>query len=90
MWAWCNNAVHEAPWTDGDLRGHGRGGLFIALELAEQAYAAHSFPYTPGVSHMHLFDPRRFTWVYDATGEAADCVKVKDNQTGRLALWPHF
>jgi hypothetical protein len=47
--AWCNNAVHEAPWTDGDLRGHGRGGLFIALELAEQAYAAHSLPYTPAL-----------------------------------------
>jgi hypothetical protein len=30
---WCNNAVHEAPWTDGDRRT--TGGINVALEAAK-------------------------------------------------------
>jgi hypothetical protein len=39
---------------------------------------------------MILYDPRRFTWIYDHAGEAIDCVKVRDNKTGRIVVWPHF
>jgi hypothetical protein len=85
---WCNAAVHDAPWVEGEMST--RGGLFIALELAEQAYQAHALHYEPGLSKMHLYDPRRFTWVYDQAGEAEDCVKIRDNQTGRVAVWPSF
>jgi hypothetical protein len=30
-------------------------------------------------------DPRRFTWVYDESGEADDCVKVRDDHTAPTA-----
>jgi len=82
--AWCNNAVHKAPWVDGDKTT--TGGIYVALELAEQAYEAHELPYEPELSNMSRYDPRRFTWVYDETGELDDCVKVRDNKTGRLAV----
>ena len=88
--AWCNKAVHDAPWASGNTSPPGAGGLYVALELAERAYQAHALPYERGLSKMDLFDPRRFTWIYDATGEADDCVKLRDDQTGRLALWPHW
>jgi hypothetical protein len=84
----CNAAVHDAPWVAGDTST--RGGLFIALELAEQAYQAHSLRYEPGLPKMHLYDPRRVTWVYDESGEAENCVKLRDNNTGRLVIWPWF
>jgi hypothetical protein len=84
----CNAAVHDAPWVAWDTST--RGGLFIALELAEQAYQAHSLRYEPGLPKMHLYDPRRFTWVYDESGEAENCVKLRDNNTGRLVIWPWF
>src|SRR5450755_2433604 len=64
---WCNAAVHGAPWADGDMST--RGGIFIALELAEQAYLAHVLPYEQGLSKMTSYDPRRFTWIYDEAGE---------------------
>ena len=86
--AWCNKAVHEAPWVEGDRSG--TGGIFIALELAEQAYEAHALPYEPGLSKMRSYDPRRFRWFYDEAGEARDCVKVRDNKTGRVVVWPRF
>jgi hypothetical protein len=86
--SWCNAAVHDAPWTDGDTTTS--GGIFVALEIAEQVFQAHLLPYEPGLSNMHKYDPRRFTWFYDPTGEAADCVKVRDDETGRVAIWPHF
>jgi hypothetical protein len=84
----CNKAVHEASWAKGDVSAS--GGVFIALELAEQAYLAHALPYEPGLSKMILYDPRRFTWIYDHAGEAIDCVKVRDNKTGCIVVWPHF
>jgi hypothetical protein len=59
----------------------------VALELAERAYQAHALPYQAGLSNMNTYDPRRFTWVYDPNGRAEDCVKVRDNQTGRLVIW---
>jgi hypothetical protein len=86
--AWCNMVVQKAPWTKGDTTPG--GGVFIALELAEQAHKAHSLPYEPGLSNMQLYDPRRFTWVCDPAGEAQDCVKVRDERTGHLVPWPWF
>jgi hypothetical protein len=84
----CNKIVHEGSWAKGDVSAH--GGVFIALELSKQAYLAHALPYEPGLSKMILYDPRRFTWNYDQAGEAIDCVKVRDNKTGRIVVWPHF
>jgi hypothetical protein len=86
----CNRKIHEAPWTTGRTQGLGAGGLYEALEFAELAYKAHGLPYEEGLSKMELYDPRRFTWLYDEGGEARDCVKVRDDQTGRLAIWPHW
>ena len=86
--AWCNYAVHQAPWTRGDTSTS--GGIYVALELAEQAYAAHVLPYEPGLSHMKTYDPRRFRWVYDETGDVDECVKLLDPETRRLAIWPHW
>jgi len=34
---WCNVAVHKAPWTTGRTRSPNGGGIYQALELAEQA-----------------------------------------------------
>jgi hypothetical protein len=85
---WCNAAVHDAPWVDGDVTT--RGGIYVALELAEQAYGAHALPYEKGLSKMRLYDPRRFTWIYNSFGEASDCVMVRDDQTGRQVGWPWF
>jgi len=67
--AWCNKAVHEAPWVEGNTSSAGGGGIYVALELAEQAYEAHGLPYKVGLSHMSQYDPRRFTWVYDESGK---------------------
>jgi hypothetical protein len=44
--AWCNKAIHEAPWTRGDLST--TGGIYVALEMAEQAYRAHRLRYEEG------------------------------------------
>lgn len=85
---WCNAVTHEAPWIEGDRSAS--GGVYIALELAELAYAAHALPYKAGLWHLSSYDPRRFTWVYDETGDAKSCVKVRDEQTGRIAIWSWF
>ncbi len=64
--------------------------IFMALELAQQAYEAHSLAYEPGLSAMHQYPPDRFTWICDETGDAKECVKVRDDKTGRLVIWPHW
>jgi len=86
--ALCNRAVHEAAWIDGDMTT--QGGIYIALKLAQQAYKAHGLPYERGVSNMHRYDPRRFTWFCEDAGDAANCLKVRDDKTGRIVVWPHF
>jgi hypothetical protein len=65
-----------------------RGGIFIALELAEQAYQLHSLPYKKRLSNMTMFDPRRFNWLFEQEGDREDYVAVRDNRTGRVAMWP--
>ena len=79
----CNKVVHGASWAKGDVSAH--GGVFIALELAEQAYRAHGLQYEPGLSKMILYDPRRFTWIYDPAGEASEASRQQDRQHCRLA-----
>jgi hypothetical protein len=87
--AWCNKAVHEAPWVKGDTTT--LGGIFIALELADQAYEAHGLTFNRcRMSEAHLSDLQRFTWVYDPAGETRDCIKIRDDRTGRVVVWPHF
>jgi hypothetical protein len=83
----CNSIVHQAPWTTGRIKGFGAGGLFEALELAEQAYAAHGLPYKRGLPNMEQYDPRRFRWIYDQQGEADNCVKLLDTQTNKTVIW---
>src|SRR6185503_18995404 len=83
----CNAAVHDAPWTTGRTNDRRAGGLYLALEIAEEAYKAHGLPYEPGISHIGSYSPRRFTWVFDPDCDARECVKVRDDQTGKLAIW---
>jgi hypothetical protein len=83
----CNRAVHEAPWTTGRTNTASGGGIFRALELAENAYKAHGLPYESGLAKLGLYDPRRFTWLCDEAGKANDCVKVRDDKTGRIVTW---
>ena len=64
--------------------------IYMALELAEQAYQAHDLPYEPGFSAMDRYPPDRFTWICDESGDAKQCVKVRDDQTGRIVTWPHW
>ena len=84
----CNRAVHEVPWIN--QREGNTGPIYIAMEFAEQAYQAHGLPYEGGLSKLNTYDPRRFTWVYDEQGEADNCVKLRDDHTGKLAPWPHW
>jgi len=86
----CNRAVHDAPWTTGRTNTIDRGGIYRALELAEQAYEAHELSYEGALSKMSKFPPGRFRWVYDDAGSADECVKVLDTRTSRLVIWPYF
>ena len=64
--------------------------IFEALELAEGAYKAHRLPYMRGLSGMDRFPPDRFTWLCDESGKAEECVKVRDNKTGKVVGWPDW
>ena len=39
---------------------------------------------------MVHYPPDRFTWLCHETGDAAECVKVRDNKTGRVVVWRHW
>jgi hypothetical protein len=86
--AWCNKAIHEAPWTRGDPST--TGGIYVALEMAEQAYKAHRLRYEEGLSNMADYSPRRFRWIYDEAGKTDQCVKLLDTETSKLVIWPHW
>jgi hypothetical protein len=64
--------------------------IYQALELAEKAYNAHRLPYIRGISHMSNFPPDRFTWLCDEHCDAKQCLKVRDDETDMIALWPHW
>jgi hypothetical protein len=76
--AWCNDTGHE-PYKDS----------FQALELAEKAYDAHGLRYEAGLGKLHEYPPDRFTWFCDET-DATPCVKIRDHNTGRIVVWPHW
>jgi len=77
--AWCNKSTRE-PYDN----------IYIALELAEQAYEAHRLPYKPGLSNISEYLPHRFTWFCDETAGVKQCVMVRDDKTKRVATWPHW
>jgi hypothetical protein len=77
--SWCNRFARE-PYQN----------LHIALELAEQAYKAHGLRYEEGSNKLHEYPPNRFTWLCDEAGDAKQCVKVRDDKTGRVVTWPHW
>jgi hypothetical protein len=64
--------------------------VYMALELAEQAYEAHGLAYNAGLSSLEDYPPDRFTWVCDESGDPKQCVKVCDDKTGSVVVWPHW
>jgi hypothetical protein len=77
--AWCNDN-RSKPYKD----------PLQALKLAEQAYEAHELPYKAGIDKLREYPPDRFTWFCEETGDAKECVKVRDFKTGRIVVWPHW
>jgi hypothetical protein len=75
---------------------------FIGLEIASTAHRVLSLPYEPSAlvrasgaqptpaAVLAACPPSRFTWFCDEGGTAEDCMKVRDDQTGRVAVWPLF
>lgn len=78
--AWCNERARK-PYGEQ---------IYIALELAQQAYEVHALPYEAELSAMDRYPPDRFTWVCEESGDAKECVKVRDDQTGKVLVWPHW
>lgn len=63
--------------------------IYMALELAEQAYHALGLHYEPGLSAMDRYPPDRFTWICDEAGDDV-CVRLRDEKTGQIVVWPHW
>jgi hypothetical protein len=78
--AWCNKCVRLLD----------KKKIYIALELAQQAHEAHGLPYEEGLSAIVRYPPDRFTWICDESGDAKQSVKVRDNQTDAVVVWPHW
>ena len=64
--------------------------IYIALELAQQAYEAHRLEYEAGLHAVDQYPPDRFTWFGEEAGDAKECAKVWDNRTGHFVVWPHW
>jgi hypothetical protein len=79
-----------AAWYNKRARKPYGKGIYIALEIAQQAYETHGLPYKEGLSSMDEYPPDRFTWICYETGNAKECVKVRDDQTGRVVTWLHW
>jgi hypothetical protein len=74
----------------------------IGLETASTAYEVLGLRYEPtarlrasGIQPtpetvLAACPPSRFTWFCDQEGAAQNCMKVRDDQTGRVAVWPFF
>jgi hypothetical protein len=68
--------------------------VYVVREAAQAAYDAH------GVTPAAVADAPgwmaavigrgRFSWVYDETGDADECVKIKDAVTGRVVIDPNW
>jgi len=84
------NGRRAAAWYNEHARKPYEKNIFIALELAQQAYEAHGLEYQKGLSDMDGFPPDRFTWICDETVDPKQCVKIRDDQTGAIVIWPHW
>ena len=75
---------------------------YIGIEIASTAYGALEIPYAPAAqlrasgvqptpeAVLAACPPSRFTWFCDQEGAAQNCCKVRDDQTGRIAVWPLY
>ena len=79
--ALCNKIVRK-PYSNKQI--------YLALELAQQAYGAYNLPYRAGPNALEHYPPDRFTWIYDETTHVKECIKVHDNKTGRTIVWPYW
>ena len=79
--ALCNKIVRKPYWNKK---------IYLALELAQQAYGAYNLPYEVGPRALEQYPPDRFTWIYDESSDVRECVKVHDSQTGRTIVWPYW
>src|SRR4029077_6314482 len=84
------NGRRAAAWYNEHARKPYEKNIFIALELAQQAFEAHGLEYQKGLSNMDGFPPARVTWICDETGDPMQCVKIRDDQTGAIVIWPHW
>jgi hypothetical protein len=84
------NGRRAVAWYNEHSRKPYNKSIYVALELAQQAYEAHGLAYKEGLSSIEQYPPDRFTWICDETGNANECVKVRDDQTGRVVIWPHW
>ena len=64
--------------------------IYLALELAQQAYGACGLPYRAGPNALEHYPPDRFAWIYDETSDVRESVKVHDTETGRTTVWPYW
>jgi hypothetical protein len=79
-----------ATWCNENARKPYGKKIHIALELAQQAYEVCGLSYQEGLNAIDRFPPDRFTWICDDGGDAKECVKVRDDQTGIVVTWPHW
>ena len=64
--------------------------IFLALDLAEKAYRVFGLRYESGLGKIDLYSPDRFTWLWDEHGNTEHCVKIRDDGTGRVVVWPYW
>jgi hypothetical protein len=50
----------------------------------------HGLPYKGGLSEMEHYRPDRFTSFCDERADAKECLKVRDDKTGRVVEGPHW
>ena len=83
-----SKARNRAAWFNAALR-KPYANVSVAVELTAQACAAHGLPFERSRSEMASYS-NRFMWTCDEAGDLRDCLKVRDNQTGRTVTWPNF
>jgi hypothetical protein len=62
--------------------------IYIAMEIIQHAYEAHGLPHKPGFSHLAEYTHERFHWFCDEAAPAAECLKIRDDRTGRVVTDP--
>ena len=66
-----------------------RGDDFWAVRASRTPYSRRAARQQnqPRLKLGHCQNQQYLGWVYDESGETDDCVKVRDDHTGRLAIW---